>query len=214
MRWLFPDDAVIFSVGAPGTPIYSTFNDSLAVYVDAGGVVPADILHVDQTPVYNSILQLDGSSNIPLFYGPDNVKTLYAQDIKKRGVVFAIYALSADRLDVIEQNLAQLGVTFSPVVLTVNTKIPDPVTGNLVLGPGDVGAISPAQADARFTPYFYFVQSSPASSWTIVHNLGKYPSVNLIDSSGFRVWPDAEYVDMNTIVVHFPWPQTGSVSLT
>lgn len=214
MRWLFPDDSMIFSVGAPGTPIYSTFNDSLAIYVDAGGVVPADILHVDQTPVYNSIIELDGSSNIPMFYGPDNVKTLYAQDIKKHGAVFEIHALSADRLSVIEQNLAQLGVDFSPVVLTVNHMIPDPVTGNLTLTAADLGALTPGYGDLRYVPYFYFVQSSPASSWTIVHNLGKYPAINLIDQTGHRSWPDAEYVNLNVIVLTFPYPQSGSVSLT
>lgn len=45
------------------------------------------------------------------------------------------------------------------------------------------------------------VQSSPASTWTITHNLGRYVNVEVYDSDGDSVPRDVVFVDLNTVTV-------------
>ena len=49
------------------------------------------------------------------------------------------------------------------------------------------------------------VQSVPADTWTINHNLGAYPHVTIIDSAYDEIWADVDYTasDLNTLVLRF-----------
>ena len=55
------------------------------------------------------------------------------------------------------------------------------------------------QADLNYIHY----QDSPQATWTVKHNLGKYPSVTVVDSAGSMVLTDFTYVDANTIIIEF-----------
>src|SRR6478736_3144164 len=46
-------------------------------------------------------------------------------------------------------------------------------------------------------------QSSVASTWTVVHNLGKFPAVEVVDSGGTVLIPTVTFVDPNTLTVSF-----------
>ncbi len=61
--------------------------------------------------------------------------------------------------------------------------------------------------DARFV----YHQNTPATTWTIAHGLGKYPSVDVYDSSGSRWFHDVIYLDANNIQLTFPGA-TGGVA--
>jgi len=50
---------------------------------------------------------------------------------------------------------------------------------------------------------FIYSQITAASSWDIIHNLGKYPSVSVVDSSGNEVMGDVEYVSSNELIITF-----------
>jgi hypothetical protein len=54
-----------------------------------------------------------------------------------------------------------------------------------------------------------FTQSSPSASWSIAHNLGKFPSVDVVDSGGNVLMPDILYVDLNNITVNFGAATSG-----
>ena len=49
--------------------------------------------------------------------------------------------------------------------------------------------------------------------WLITHNLGKHPSVTVIDSGGSVVFGDVEYVSLNEITVSFGFPFGGTAYL-
>jgi hypothetical protein len=51
--------------------------------------------------------------------------------------------------------------------------------------------------------YFKFVQSNPATTWSINHNMGKRPSVFVVTSSGDHVEGDINYIDDNNLTVSF-----------
>ena len=61
-----------------------------------------------------------------------------------------------------------------------------------------------------------FVYSAPtaSSNWTIAHNLGRYPSVTIVDSAGTQFFGTVTYVDINTVTVHFNYATGGKAYLT
>jgi len=53
------------------------------------------------------------------------------------------------------------------------------------------------------TPTFVFNQGVPASTWSVQHNLGKFPSITVIDSSNTVVTGEYTYVDTNNVTLKF-----------
>lgn len=46
-------------------------------------------------------------------------------------------------------------------------------------------------------------QSPAAAVWVVLHQLGKYPSVTVVDSAGDGVYGDVDYVDANSLTITF-----------
>ncbi len=49
--------------------------------------------------------------------------------------------------------------------------------------------------------------------WNISHNLGRYPSVTVVDNGGEVVLPEVTYLDDNLLRVEFDRPMLGSAFL-
>lgn len=52
-----------------------------------------------------------------------------------------------------------------------------------------------------------------SDAWTIVHNLGKYPSVGVVDSAGTIVIGEIDYISTNEVRVRFTAPFSGKAYL-
>ena len=52
-------------------------------------------------------------------------------------------------------------------------------------------------------------QTALSSVWTVVHNLGKFPSVTVVDSSGTKVYGEVEYINENSLNILFSEAFTG-----
>jgi hypothetical protein len=50
---------------------------------------------------------------------------------------------------------------------------------------------------------FVFDQMVASDTWVITHNLGRYPSVTVVDSSGEVVEGDVRYTDANSLTIYF-----------
>lgn len=50
---------------------------------------------------------------------------------------------------------------------------------------------------------FVHDQAIPSATWTITHNLGKFPSVSVVDTQKQIYWGDVEYVNSNQLKVTF-----------
>lgn len=50
---------------------------------------------------------------------------------------------------------------------------------------------------------YVHTQSVPETAWAINHNLGKFPSVSVVDSGGSVVIGDVQYIDDDNVVVRF-----------
>lgn len=83
------------------------------------------------------------------------------------------------------------------------------VVGTMFRGPkGDKGDPGPP-SDAHHN----HTQSLPSASWTITHNLGKFPAVSITDSSGSEVEGEIRYIDSNTVVISFAGQFSGKAYL-
>lgn len=100
-------------------------------------------------------------------------------------------------------------VEFNTVYSTQDITI-----GNTTYGPNTtldtiinaiVTNITNNNTDARHE----FTQSSPDTVWSITHNLGKKPSITIMDDSGNMLIPDITYVDDNTVRLTFNTPMSG-----
>ena len=56
-------------------------------------------------------------------------------------------------------------------------------------------------------------QMVPNTIWTVNHNLGKFPSVEIVDSGGTAVVGSVDYVDDNQIIIEFTFAFSGKAYL-
>ena len=74
--------------------------------------------------------------------------------------------------------------------------------------PGDPGTPgTPGGAGYEHT------QSSAASTWTVTHNLGRHPSVTVVDSAGTEIDAELQYVSTNQLILKFGFSFAGKAFL-
>lgn len=56
-------------------------------------------------------------------------------------------------------------------------------------------------------------QGEASDTWEVHHNLDKYPSVSVVDSSGSQVIASVEYNDSNTLTIRMSAPFKGKAFL-
>ncbi len=61
---------------------------------------------------------------------------------------------------------------------------------------------------------FIFHETTPSSSWIIHHNLGFEVQVTIWDDTGEVVYPEVDNPDLNTTVVTFAAPTTGTAIIS
>ena len=60
---------------------------------------------------------------------------------------------------------------------------------------------------------FVFTQSIPSATWNITHNLGKFCSVTVVDTSNEIVIGDVTYANDNSLTITFSAPFSGKAYL-
>lgn len=56
---------------------------------------------------------------------------------------------------------------------------------------------------------FEYVQTAPAATWTVTHDLGHFPVAAVLDSTGAALVADIVYPDVNTAVIVHSAPASG-----
>lgn len=78
--------------------------------------------------------------------------------------------------------------------------------------PGPVGP--PGPPGSVGTIAFTYNQSTPAAVWTVTHNLGFYPNVTVVDSSGATVEGDITHVNVTQLTLTFSGGFSGLAYLS
>ena len=63
------------------------------------------------------------------------------------------------------------------------------------------------------SPTFIFTQGVPATVWNIQHNLGKFPSVSVINNNNVVINGEVTYIDNNNVQINFSAGFTGKAYL-
>lgn len=70
---------------------------------------------------------------------------------------------------------------------------------------GQMGNVLAPSADKHFA----YEQATASDTWTIHHNLNKFPSVSIVDTANTQVVGEVEYIDTNTVRITFNAPFGG-----
>jgi hypothetical protein len=108
-----------------------------------------------------------------------------------------------------------LGAAAAPLIALA---VPGSISGPAgpIGPPGPAGATGPQGPEGPIGSVmttYTFVQHVPASTWDIVHNLGRFPSVTVVDSANTQVEGDVTYVSANEITVGFTGGFAGEAYL-
>ena len=76
--------------------------------------------------------------------------------------------------------------------------------------PNDVAWASDAGAGDR---HYTHSQGTAATVWNVTHNLGKYPSVTVLDSAREEIEGQVDHLDVNHLNISFSGAVSGSASL-
>ena len=92
------------------------------------------------------------------------------------------------------------GTTISGITTTTSSVAVKQPSINVSVG-GVIGGGSDA--------HFVFSQETVSSTWTVEHNLNKYPAVTVVDSGDNVLYTEIEYIDKNTLEVRFEASTSG-----
>ena len=104
-------------------------------------------------------------------------------------------------IDRIEDNVPYNG--YLKVYVT-----PDDGEGTLT-----AGEIYSLKALSNVNKTFEFVQQVVSKTWSIEHNMNKYPSVSIVDAGGNVLYTEVEYIDKNNLEVRFVASTSGKAYL-
>lgn len=143
------------------------------------------------TTVKLSKFQYSGSNSLANFYSEFLNKDILIADIENQNN-YGVYTCTAVTQDSSHTNFYDLTLTYR----SGNGNITNDYNYTVVLFAG-------AQ-DKDFT----FFQNSGAATWTINHNLNKFPSVMITTAAGEQVLADVDHTNKNTLTIAF----SGSIS--
>jgi hypothetical protein len=98
-----------------------------------------------------------------------------------------------------------------PEVIETTLQPPATITTTLAVGQGPAGPSGPAGATGPTGPagppgidlHYMHDQMVPSLLWTVTHNMGKYPSVGVVDSGGSEVEGLVSHVSTNQLTIEF-----------
>lgn len=75
--------------------------------------------------------------------------------------------------------------------------------------PSGGGAHVMAGVQVRIPRKYVHTQDAPATEWTIPHNLGTHPQIEIVDFTGRHVYAAQEDIDLNNSVIYCSIPSNG-----
>jgi len=145
---------------------------------------------------------VDGDSDIVVTEGVANVVTCDGSSTITSNCSSSIVTKGQESSLVSTNQEAEI-LTFptQESIVTDNTKTE--IINSASQGPAGVGA----------DRHFPFTQNVSSDTWSITHNLAKFPSVTIVDTGGNEVTGEVEHIDNNNLIVKFSAEFTGTAYL-
>ena len=97
---------------------------------------------------------------------------------------------------------------------SVDIILEQPRTNVVVTSSGPMGPVGPQGPPGPTGAGFDFVQASPATVWTINHNLGYRPSVQMFNVGGLEVLGEIQHTSNNQTLITFNIAVAGTARLS
>jgi len=142
---------------------------------------------------------------------------LSTQDISEQNVVAFMDYIVGSHMLISEQNEISIFGHFLIDSYTINNPDDDFYTLNLTSIGGNGNLTELLYYDfAIFTPSslvadknFVFPQNVASDTWTVQHNLDKFPSCTMVLSTGQQGFGDVTFIDENNLTITFASAETG-----
>jgi hypothetical protein len=112
-----------------------------------------------------------------------------------------------DQMSISQDQISQIAEAFNKTVVAIDVTA-DNENRTITLTYRDTLSI---QDSYKFSHIHN--QTVSSSTWNITHNLNKYPSVSVVDSSNEEVIGEVVYVNSNSLTVKFSAPFSGKAFL-
>jgi hypothetical protein len=202
-----PSEAVDW-IGNPGTVqiALDELSDRIhEIEINGGGgpVGDVDASVVTYTPSVSAASCWQGSSD------PGNVDDALDQ------IVLRICDLEASLGSGVPTDASM--ITYAPSVLSLSCWQGSSDPGNvddaldqIILRICDVEQCCELNTDLLDKVYFTHIQGSSSATWSVVHNLGRMPSVSVRDSSDVEIEGVVEHTDVDSLIIKFNKSITGA----
>jgi len=135
---------------------------------------------------------------------------LSIKDVSEQEVVAFMDYIVGNNILISEQNEISTFGHFTINSYTINNPDDGFYTLNLtnIAGNGNITQLlyydfAVFTLPSQGAPTFEFIQSVPSNTWNIAHNLGKFPSITVIDSANTIVVGEYTYTDNNNVTLTF-----------
>lgn len=91
--------------------------------------------------------------------------------------------------------------------------IPDAIPAAAIVESSERVFLTADEKANLLNSHYIHDQILASANWNVRHNLGKYPSVSVVDSAGSLVQGDVEYLDTNTLTITFTAEFSGKAYL-
>lgn len=195
--WTYRIDVLYSQTDCSGNPLYNIIN------LNGTGNVCSALLTIDMLPFSGKYtMQLRGIKD----------QQIYHSDIFEVWVKYSIdpsnvYDPVPSEFYQIEDNIIEINNHPPYPDISGFWMIWNPTTHQYEL------STIPVSTEAGGDKTYIHKQVIASNTWEITHNLYKYPSVSVVDTGGNAVIGDVEYTSLNTLVITFTAPFSGTAYL-
>ena len=138
-------------------------------------------------------------------------------DVSGQNTVEFMQYLVGNNILISEQNNISLFGHFTIDSYTLNNNVATlnltNLFGNGALDLDKVYDFAVFTLSSQGVPTFVFTQGIPATTWNIQHNLGKFPSVSVINNNNVIINGEVTYIDNNNVQLNFSAGFSGKAYL-
>jgi hypothetical protein len=138
-------------------------------------------------------------------------------DVSGQNTVEFMEYLVGNNILISEQNNISLFGHFTIDSYTLNNNVATlnltNLFGNGVLDLDKFYDFAVFTLSSQGAPTFVFTQGIPATTWNIQHNLGKFPSVSVINNNNVIINGEVTYIDNNNVQLNFSAGFSGKAYL-
>jgi hypothetical protein len=138
-------------------------------------------------------------------------------DVSGQNTVEFMEYLVGNNILISEQNNISLFGHFTIDSYTLNNNVATlnltNLFGNGVLDLDKFCDFAVFTLSSQGAPTFVFTQGIPATTWNIQHNLGKFPSVSVINNNNVIINGEVTYIDNNNVQLNFSAGFSGKAYL-